>query len=152
MNADELSLCVTLVRRLNAELTLAAAGGVELPVVYAPVNAEEHLPERWGLLHFVSQEELVPGNGTVRHEGELSVRVPAGLEGAVDSRPDAVVLQGFLGSVLGSVLEDLAGERWVEVSAGVEVYVYEAVRGRCRVSVEDGDWQLVWGFSLVVQY
>lgn len=152
MGADELSLCVELVRRLNAALVLEAAGGVDLPVVYAPVNDEERLPERWGLLHFVSGEELVPGNGTVRHEGELSVRIPAGLEGAVGSRPDAVELVGVLGAVLGEVLEELVRERRVAVSAGVGVYVYDAVRGRSRVEVADGEWQLVWGFTLAVQY
>lgn len=152
MSADELSLCVELVRRLNAALVLEAAGGVDLPVVYAPVNEEERLPERWGLLHFVSGVELIPGNGTVRHEGELSVRVPAGLEGAVGSRPDAVELVGVLGAVLGEVLEELVRERRVAVSAGVGVYVYDAVRGRSRVEVADGEWQLVWGFTLAVQY
>ena len=152
MGADELSLCVELVRRLNAALVLEAAGGVDLPVVYAPVNEEERLPERWGLLHFVSGEELVPGNGTVRHEGELSVRIPAGLEGAVGSRPDAVEMVGVLGAVLGEVLEELVRERRVAVSAGVGVYVYDAVRGRSRVEVADGEWQLVWGFTLAVQY
>lgn len=152
MSADELSLCEELVRRLNAALVAVAAGGMDLPRVYAPVEEEGRLPERWGLLHFVSGEELVPGNGTVRHEGELSVCVPAGLEGAVGARPDAVVLNGVLGDALGDVLKVLVAERWAEVSAGRGVYVYEAVRGRGRVEVADGDWRLVWGFTLAVQY
>ena len=113
--------------------------------VEAPPAEVIHLPEVWGLLHFSAREELVPGNRTVRHEGELSVSVPPGCEGTL--RGLSVRLQ----AALDSVLAEMSLQRWVPVGEG-EIYVYEARVNGSRTSVEDGAWQLSADFTLVVQY
>lgn len=138
MTADETLLNKWLAERLNGELS-------GILRVEAPPTDVVHLPEVWGLVHFVAGDELVPGNRTVRHEGELSVCVPPGYEGV--SREVFASAR----AALDRVLAEMCVQSFVSVGGG-GVYVYEARVNGARTGVEDGAWKLSVDFTLVVQY
>lgn len=137
-----------MVTEMEVERALAGLLGEKLEGlrVAAPVEDVARLPERWVLVHFTGCRELVPGNRTVWHDGEVELTLPAGLPEDAEG-----VYAGVCGA-LAEVLSGLQEERWLVCGVNGAVYVYEARCGSYSVGIEGAAWVLRCSFSLVVQY